>query len=66
MDLRATTEAMRRTITNAQSSIEQFRHTHAADRLDDINDCLTQLRAEVTTLSGVMPQADEALQNLRT
>ena len=64
MDLRATTDSMRRTITNAQSSIEQYRHTRAADRLADIADCLQQLRAEATNVTNVTGQAEKALKQL--
>jgi hypothetical protein len=64
MDLRATTESMRRSVTNAQSSIEQYRHTRAADRLADIADCLQQLRREATNVSTVTEHAERALQQL--
>ena len=46
VDLRATTEAMRRSVTNAQASVEHYRHTLSDDRLTDIADCLTHLRRE--------------------
>jgi hypothetical protein len=46
VDLRATTEAMRRSVTNAQASVEHYRHTRSSDRLTDIADCLTHLRRE--------------------
>jgi len=46
MDLRATTESMRRSVTNAQASVEQYRHIQSSDRLADIADCLSHLRRE--------------------
>ena len=64
MDVRSTIESMRRSITNAQSSIEQCRHTTAASTLRDISSCLSQLRQEARTVTESADAADEPLQAL--
>ena len=43
VDIRATVDAQKRAVTNAQASIEQFRHTRGKASLDDIAECLQQL-----------------------
>ena len=61
MDLRSTVEAMRRSVTNAQSSIEQYRHTQSQLHLEDIADCLFQLRRECTIVTDSAAKADQIL-----
>jgi hypothetical protein len=65
MDVRSTIESMRRSITNAQSSVEQCRHSTAASTLRDIASCLSQLRQEARTVTESADAADEPLQALR-
>ena len=57
MDIRSLTESLRRSITNAQSSVEQFRHRPDAKQLMDIADCLRAIRKEV---GFVLESADGA------
>ena len=61
MDLRSTVESKRRSVTNAQSSVEQFRHVRMRTHLEDIGDCLQQLRKESATIVDVATQADEQI-----
>ena len=51
------TESLRRSITNAQSSVEQLRHNLADKSLLDIADCLRAIRQEV---GYVLESADAA------
>ena len=64
MDIRATVESMRRSVTGAQSSIEQYRHTQGKDRLVDIADCLAQLALEAVALEESMKNANKDLEGL--
>jgi hypothetical protein len=64
MDIRVTVESMRRSVTGAQSSIEQYRHTQGADRLLDIGDCLAQLTQECVVLEASIRDATKDLQSL--
>ena len=57
MDIRSMTESLRRSITNAQSSVEQFRHRPDQKLLIDIADCLRAIRTEV---GFALESADEA------
>ena len=66
MDVRATVESVRRSITNAQSSIEQFRHTHAKAQLDDIRDCLEQVVQECAVVTESVTEAKKSLAELET
>ncbi len=61
MDLRATTEAMLRAVTAAQASIEQYRHTKAAERLGDIRFRLGELAGDG---SAVAESAAEAARTI--
>jgi hypothetical protein len=61
MDIRATIESMLRSVTNAQSSIEVFRHTRRKQSLDDIGDCLTRLARDA---SAVIESTDHAREPL--
>ena len=64
MDIRATVDSMRRSVTSAQSSIEQYRHTKAKDRLEDIADCLAQLTQEVVVLEESIKHAKKDVEGL--
>ena len=64
MDIRSTVEAMRRSVTGAQSSIEQYRHTKGMDRLLDIQDCLAELVQEGVALEESVAHAKKYLQEL--
>ena len=66
MDVRATVESMRRSVTNAQSSIEQFRHTRDKAQLDDITDCLKQIVEESTDVTEAVAEAKKPLAELET
>jgi hypothetical protein len=57
MDIRSMTESLRRSITNAQSSVEQLRHDLVEKPLLDIADCLRAIRNEV---GYVLESADAA------
>ena len=57
MDIRSMTESLRRSITNAQSSVEQCRHRPDEKQLIDIADCLRAIRKEA---GFVLESADEA------
>lgn len=57
MDIRSMTESLRRSITNAQSSVEQLRHGMNQKPLLDIADCLRAIRQEC---AYVLESADEA------
>jgi hypothetical protein len=64
MDIRAMTESFRRSVTNAQSSIEQFRHTSSKHHLADIQSCLTQIRQEAGTVVDSASEAETPLRAL--
>ena len=64
MDIRTTVESMRRSVTGAQSSIEQYRHTQGKERLLDIEDCLTQLTREVFVVEESLQHANRYLRAL--
>ena len=61
MDIRATIESMLRSVTNAQSSIELFRHTRRKEALDDIGDCLTRIARDADAVSESTAHAKEPL-----
>jgi hypothetical protein len=64
MDVRTTVESMRRSVTSAQSSIEQYRHTQGKDRLLDIQDCLAELVQEGVALEESVAHATKYLEEL--
>jgi hypothetical protein len=64
MDVRATVESMRRSITNTQSSIEQFRHTRGKEQIEDVQNCLTQLTHECRIITEAIAEAKKPLKNL--
>ena len=64
MDVRATVESMRRSVTNAQSSIEQLRHTYAATQVADIKDCLEQILKEAGAITDTTTEAKKPLAQL--
>jgi archaellum component FlaC len=66
IDVRATVESMRRSVTNAQSSIEQLRHTHDKVQLDDISDCLKQITNECAVVTESVSEAKKPLAELET
>jgi hypothetical protein len=66
MDVRATVESMRRSVTNAQSSIEQMRHTHNKAQLDDIRDCLKEITNECDVVIESVSEAKKPLAALET
>ena len=61
MDMRSTVESMRRSVTNAQSSIEQCRHKPTEKTLKDIADCLRQLGNEASIVTQSSNTAAEPL-----
>lgn len=64
MDIRATVDSMRRSLTNAQSSIEQYRHTRSKDVLSDVSNCLEYLTDEGSGVSEAIAEATRAIQVL--
>jgi septal ring factor EnvC (AmiA/AmiB activator) len=64
MDVRATVDSMRRSITNTQSSIEQFRHTHSKEQIDDVQKCLEQLTDECRVITEAIGEAKKPLKKL--
>ena len=64
MDIRGTVESMRRSITNAQSSIEQCRHKPTESTIKDIANCLSQLRQEASTVTESADSADDPMHAL--
>ena len=64
VDLRATTESMRRSVTNAQASVEHYRHTRSTDRLTDIADCLSHLRREAGIVIESTGHAEQSVGTL--
>ena len=64
MDVRATVDSMRRSITNTQSSIEQFRHTHRKEQIDDVQKCLEQLTDECRVITEAIAEAKKPLKKL--
>ena len=65
VDLRATLDSMRRAVTNAQASVEQFRHTRNQDQIDDIASCFVKLTNEACTVTESVAQAEPQLAALR-
>jgi hypothetical protein len=65
VDLRATIDSMKRSVTNAQSSVEQFRHTQNEAQLTDIASCLDSLKQEVVTITETVSSAEPQLAALR-
>jgi hypothetical protein len=70
MDIRSMTESLRRSITNAQSSVEQFRHRPDKKQLVDIADCLRAIRREggyaIESADEAQKQLEALLSNLAT
>jgi hypothetical protein len=64
MDIRATAESLRRSVTNAQSSIEQFRHTAAKGHLTAVGSCLMQIRKEADIIGDSAAEAEAPLRSL--
>jgi len=64
VDMRATIETQRRAVTDAQSSVEQFRHTKARDSLEDIADCLKTMADENRDFVDEVVVAENALDAL--
>lgn len=64
VDIRATVDSMKRSVTSAQASVEQFRHTQARASLDDIADCLSELRTESATIIDSVAEAEAPLRAL--
>jgi hypothetical protein len=64
VDMRATVDSMKRSITHAQSSVEQYRHTRGREYIDDIADCLDQLKNEAGAIMESLPEADKPLRRL--
>ena len=65
VDLRATIDSMKRSVTNAQSSVEQFRHTQNQDQIRDIANCFATLKSEVSTVTETLSTAEPQLEALR-
>ena len=61
MDIRATVESMLRSVVNAQSSVEVFRHTSRRQSLEDISDCVEQLLLESAAATESAQHAREPL-----
>lgn len=61
VDIRAAVDAQKRAITNAQASIEQFRHTRATASLDDIAESLKQLSEDGRAVTEAAAEADTSL-----
>jgi hypothetical protein len=66
MDIRAAWESMRRSVTNAQSSIEQFRHTRDKAQLDDISNCLQQITAGCAAITESFTETKKPIAGLET
>ena len=66
VDIRAAVDAQKRAITNAQASIEQFRHTHAKASLDDIAESLKQLSEDGRAVTEAAAEADTTLRAIVT
>ncbi|HEY5618735.1 MAG TPA: hypothetical protein VIK60_12385 [Vicinamibacterales bacterium] len=64
VDIRATIDAQKRAVTNAQSSVEQFRHTKGKDSLGDIADCLKTIAADNRDLVDAVATADKTVKAL--
>jgi phage-related protein len=64
VDMRATTDSIKRSIVHAQSSIEQYRHTQSRAMLKDIESCLIEIRDSYKFLPQAATDADEALRAL--
>ena len=56
---------MRRSIANAQGSIEHFRHTRGQEPLADIADCLGHLAEETIAVTEAVAEAQKPLRRLR-
>ena len=50
MDVRATVESMRRSVTSAQADVERLRHGVDADVIADLRRCLDALATETTVV----------------
>ena len=64
VDIRATVDAQKRSVTHAQSSVEQFRHTKEKGSLEDIADCLKTITNDNRDLVDAITVADNALNTL--
>jgi uncharacterized phage infection (PIP) family protein YhgE len=61
VDIRAAVDAQKRAVTNAQASIEQFRHTRAKASLDDIAGSLKHLSDDGRAVAEAAAEADSSL-----
>jgi hypothetical protein len=66
VDVRATVDAQRRAVTNAQASIEQFRHTRAKASIDEIAECLDQLSDDARAVNEAASEARNTLRAIMT
>ena len=64
VDLRATSGAIRRAVTNAQASVEQHRHKPNQETLADIADCLEHIAKDAQAVIEVTDDAKKALQDV--
>lgn len=64
MDVLATVQSMRRTVTNAQAGIERLRHGRSNELLDDLKRCLTQLSNEVAIVGNSISTTTAPLTSL--
>jgi hypothetical protein len=66
VDIRASIDAMKRSVTNAQSSVEQFRHTQNQEQIEDIADCFVNLTREAAEVTEAITSAGPQIDALRT
>jgi uncharacterized phage infection (PIP) family protein YhgE len=66
VDIRAAVDAQKRAVTNAQASIEQFRHTRAKASLDDILESLKHLSDDGRAVTEAAAEADTTLRAIVT
>ena len=66
VDIRAAVDAQKRAVTNAQASIEQFRHTRAKASLDDIAESLKHLSDDGRAVTEAAAEADTTLRAIVT
>lgn len=58
MDIRATVESMRRSVTNAHADIERLRHGVKPDVVDDLRRCIDAITKE----AGIVNEAVATVQ----
>jgi hypothetical protein len=61
VDIRAAVDAQKRAVTNAQASIEQFRHARAKASLDDIAESLNHMSEDGRAVTEAAAEADSTL-----